>query len=155
MMSERQARARLDSWRFWITMFGFGLAILTVGMIYLVSAKFSQDADRRAQLKISNGNQVTACIVAARSTPNVLRLLDFLDVLATNSITATRAALKVQPTGELVQIRKDSLARLRPALPTIKAFREATVMSRRTIPECRTLATKLDTDIEPLLQEGS
>lgn len=154
MMSERQARARLDSWRFWITMFGFGLAILTVGMIYLVNAKFSQDADRRAQQKIANTAQVSTCVASARSTPGVLRVLDLLDVLTTNSILSNKGALKADPNGPLSDVRKKSLERLRPALPAIKEFRTATKAGQRMISDCRALAAKLAVDIEPLLKEG-
>lgn len=155
MMTEKEARAKLDSWRFWISIAFAGIAILTIGMIYLVSVKFSQDADRRAQLKISNSTQVVTCITAARSTPNVLRFLDLISVLTNNSIAANRAALAADPRGPLSVIRRDSLRRLRPAVPTIRLFRNATIKARRTIPECRALARKLDVNIEPLLKEGT
>lgn len=154
MMTEREARAKLDSWRLWISIAFAGIAILTIGMIYLVSAKFSQDADRRAQQKVANATQVVTCITAARSAPNVLRLLDLLGVLARNSIIANQAALKTDPKGPLSKVRKDSLRRLRPSLSTISVFRKATIKSRRTIAECRALATKLGVDIAPLLKEG-
>lgn len=154
-MTQAQARRRLDSWRFWISVAFAGIVILFGCVIYLVSNKFSEDADRRTQAALANTTQVASCITSARSAPNVLHLLDFLDVLANNSIISNESALKAQPTGPLVKTRKDSLRRLRPALPTIEAFRLATERGQRTISDCKALASKLDVDINPLLKEGS
>lgn len=155
MMNEKEVRVRLDSWRFWISCAFGGIAILTIGMIYLVSVKFSQDADRRAQQKIANAAQVTTCIATARATPNVLKFLELIDVLASNSIAANESALKADPNGPLSEIRKESLRRLRPAIPTIKSFRESTLKSKRTINDCRILAKKLEVNIVPLLKESN
>lgn len=153
-MNHHEVRDELDSWKIWVMVAYAGIVLLFIATIYLVSSKLSQDADRRAQTKIANATQVTTCIVSARSTPNILKFLDLIDVLASNSIIANRAALAADPNGPLADIRKDSLHRLRPAASTIKSFREATLRSRRTISDCKALAKKLDVEIAPLLREG-
>lgn len=150
-----RTRVKLDSWRFWISVAFAGIVVLFGCVIYLVSVKFSEDADRRTQAALANTTQVTSCITSARSSPQILKLLDFLDVIANNSIAANTAALKAQPTGPLVKVRQDSLRRLKPALPTIKAFRDGTTAGQRTIESCKALAKQLNVDIKPLLKGGS
>lgn len=149
----KQTRVRLDSWRFWMVVAYVGLAIILGCVIYLFSKQSQDESDRRAAAKVANTAQVTSCISSYRQAPNTLRVLDLLDVLADNSIQANEEALKADPTGPLAQIRKNSLLRLKPAVPTIRLFRETTILNQRTLKQCQELAFKLDVPIGPLLDK--
>lgn len=157
------AQVRLDSWRVWMMVAFAGIVLLFICVLVLFAKQQNANARERdrtqaaktealAQAKIANSNQVGACVAAYRSAPNVLRILDVLDVLAGNSLMANRDALKREPDSPLTPIRRASLKRLGPAPHTIQVFRDATIKDQRTLAECKALATKLHVDIEPFLK---
>lgn len=157
------ARIRMDSWRFWMMAAFAGIVLLFICVLVLFAKQQNANARERgrtqvakseavAQAKIANSNQVGACVAAWRSAPNVLRILDVLDVLAGNSIIANQQALQQDPGSPLTPIRKASLRRLQPAPRTIEAFRGAVKKDQRSLGECRALARKLHVDIEPFLK---
>lgn len=157
------ARVQLDSWRFWIGVAYAGIVLLFVCILVLFSKQINSQAREReraaadvaaatAQAKIANAAQVGSCVTAWRTAPNVLRILDLLDVLASNSIIANTAALQQDPGSPLTDVRKASLRRLAPAPGTIRVFRDATLKDKRTLTECRALAKKLGVDIESFIR---
>lgn len=108
-------------------------------------------AERAADKKAANTTQVARCYQQMRDAPAVLRILDLVDVLASNSIHANRQALAIaSPDDPLSAVRKASLARLVPARRELRAF---VARSREAVPnekECERLAQSLDVDTSKL-----
>jgi hypothetical protein len=149
----RNARVKLDSWRFWIGVAYFGLVLLFVCILVLFSKQSDANARERTKLATANSASVGACVSAWRSAPNVLRILDLLDVLAYNSIKANRAAIEQDPMSPLTPIRRASLKRLAPAPQTIEVFRRGTKKDQKTLAECKMLAAKLHVNIKAFLTQ--
>lgn len=156
-------RVNMDSWRLWMMVAFAGIVLLFICVLVLFAKQTNANARERerisadkvaaaTQARIANNNQVQSCVASYRSSPNVLRILDLLDVLANNSIAANTAAREQDPNSPLDEVRKQSLIRLRPAPRTILTFRLAVKKDQRTKKECEALAKKLHVDIRPLLK---
>lgn len=108
-------------------------------------------AERAADKKAANTTQVARCYQQIRDAPAVLRILDLVDVLASNSIDANRQALEISPLDDpLRAVRKDSLRRLVPARRDLRRF---VARSKASVPdkqECDQLAQALDVDTSKL-----
>lgn len=105
------------------------------------------DAVRSADQKARAVSQVSGCYQQVESVPKVLRILNLIDGLATNSILANQAALKSSPPDDpLVLVRKESLERLIPARADLRTYITQTEKQAPTKTTCLALAKKLGVD---------
>ncbi len=105
-------------------------------------------ADKKAQ----SIAQVAQCFTSVKNSPQVLRILGIVDILATNSIKANRAAIEADPGSPLTETRQDSLDRLEPARNDLRAFIRRTAENAPTTKSCTELAADLGVDPAKLNQ---
>lgn len=102
------------------------------------------DAVRTADEKARAVSQVESCRQQVASLPRVLRILELVDVLATNSILANQQALETSPpTDALTPIRQASLRRLLPARADLRRYVKETKHRAPTRASCNRLADEL------------
>ncbi len=117
---------------------------------YAVVRQSQASAERAADRKASNTSQVARCFQQVRDSPDVLKTLNLLDTLATNSIIANRQALEVASDPELRRIRQQSLARLLPARVSLRKLIARSSSTVPTMASCEQLASGLHVNPDPL-----
>ena len=111
-----------------------------------------QAADRKS----ASTAQVNQCYVSVRNAPAVFRILDLIDVLATNSIIANTQALATsEPNDPLTNIRRQSLERLLPARAQLRTFGAEAKVQTPTVSACHKLAQQLGVDDRKLRPKGA
>ena len=129
-----------------------------LGVIVIISFSLSgwtvvqqseANAERTADRKATNTAQVARCFQQVRDSPDVLKTLRLLDVLATSSIIANKQALAAGGDPEIKRIRQASLNRLVPARMSLRNLigrSESAVPTQQT---CEQRAASLDVDPAP------
>lgn len=121
---------------------------------YTVVKQSQASAERAADRKAANTAQVARCYQQVRDSPDVLRILDLIDALATNSIVVNRQALQLAPAADpLKPIRKASLRRLVPARKTLRKFVARAEAEVPTIGSCDRLARDLHVNPAPFRKQ--
>lgn len=140
--------ARSRSVTFWLRIMGIVVIACFALVIWTIVRQSQAEAVRSADLKAQAVSEVSACFERVQNAPRVVRILDLVDLLATNSILANEAALIAEPEGELAPIRRDSLERLRPARADLRGFIASTKQSAPSMKDCRDLAVRLGVDTD-------
>lgn len=111
------------------------------------------DAIRQADRKAQSTTQVGQCFQQVKNAPQVMRILEIVDILASNSITANKQALDASDAGDpLRATRIASLKRLVPARNDLRAFIRRTAEQAPTTKQCNQLADELGVDPAKLKQ---
>ncbi len=123
------------------------IVMLSLGLSAWTFVRQSQaDTIRAADKKAQAITQVGQCFQQVKNSPQVLRILGIVDILASNSITANQQALEAQPEGALAKTRRDSLSRLEPARNDLRQFIRRTAENAPTKQSCKDLADRLGVD---------
>lgn len=147
-----QARNVLSDWKFWITLFGFGLAATVVALWFAFGRIAREEAFRAASMKAANVTQVGQCFTAAKNGPVTKGFIGAFETVTSNSITSTKAALAAQPVGPLTEVRLQSLVRLEAAKANTDALRRLINSSIPDKKKCVELAARLHVDASRYLQ---
>jgi sulfur transfer complex TusBCD TusB component (DsrH family) len=121
-----------------------------VALYVLFSSTADERAARLAQQRALNTSQVSQCLQSLDSGPSIRAITASLEETAKNAIITTEDLIARAPTGEIADIRRASLARLRESLVSIREFDDRTVETTPTLQECRNLAARLNVDIAKL-----
>lgn len=145
----------IDNWKFWMTMFGFGLAFCGLGVLYVLKAQFHEESLRAAASRASSAAQVATCFSGVKQAPLIEGFIDAHLAIVDNSIIATTAALKITTkTDPLYEIRVQSLARLKKAQRNALALQEASFANAPTQKKCVGLAKRLHVPYNQYLPKG-
>ena len=105
------------------------------------------EATQAANAQASNVAQVSRCYRQLESNPDLLRVLGLIETLATNSITTSKAVLKIRdPKDPLNEVSRQSIARLEPGVESVARFIEQTEAAGPSEQECAHLADSLNVD---------
>lgn len=147
---ESRVRKYLDSWRFWMGVAYFGLAMCMLALYVLFATQADERAARLAQQRALNTSQVSQCLQSLDSGPAIRAITASLEETTRNAIITTEDLLARAPVGEVAAIRRASLVKLRQSLVGIREFDSRIVETTPTLQECRGLAERLDVDIAKL-----
>lgn len=119
----------------------------------ITAIAIARAAEKRAAKQAANTSRVTGCINAARTGPDLLKVLNLMAVLARNQVDGSRKAVASEPGSPLNPQRLKALQRSLEALDSLRRFGLSTKKQIRTMEECTALAKKLGVNIKTLRQE--
>lgn len=144
MTKEQRWRYRLDNWRVWVGIAYFGIALMIVALFFLNRDVTREQTARAATQRAAAVAQLENCYRQVDNNPDLVAIIDAVRLNAENSLTTAKAALAVDPSGPLAQVRRDGIDRARLAIAAAHEFREQILSSTPTLTSCNSLAISLD-----------
>lgn len=155
--------------RWWMaTAFVLGTAlllILGVGLTLdqrneIAALKAAAVAEEAAKKTSENTSAVVSCLSGVYNIPDFLAALNGLDIVLTNQILAAETAIAIDPDDPLTANRRATLRRAMRAQAGLARLisgedgQGGIVRQRRSLKQCRALASKLGVEFDPLVRQA-
>lgn len=152
-MSEIEVKARhfLDNWRFWVGVAYLGVVFCLVVLYFLNRDIAREQAARAATQKAGAISQRDNCYRMVDNNPDLIAIIDAVELNAQNSVESSRASLEIDPDGLLAPVRRASIARALSAIDAADKFKEQIASNTPTLKRCDALAIRLG--LEPRSKE--
>lgn len=143
--------SKVDNWKFWQTIFGFGLACVIVALYVLFGRTARDEAARAARQRSDSVQAVSTCFNAVKNAPIVQGFLDGNDALITNGLIANRELLARDTVPSQAAIHSAAIGRLEKAQRNAAVLRTLIETTTPTKASCIRLARTDDIPVAPYL----
>jgi len=139
----RGVRVFLDSWKPWVGVAYVALVVMIVVLFFFNQDLAREQAAREATQRAGAISQRDNCLRMVENNPDLIAIIDAVQLNAQNNAESARAALAIEPEGPLANVRRASIARANAAIAAAQQFKEQIESTTPTLADCVALAKRL------------